>query len=62
MGKARITIFDGNGRMVQQFAFDKQQSVFRQQLNVGGLASGLYYLNIQFNGAGKPYVFKIVKN
>ena len=60
-GKVLVTVYDITGKQVQENTFDKQASVFRQQMNVAALAKGTYVLRVLFLKQEIAYTFKLAK-
>ncbi len=61
MGKVRVALFDVGGKLITESQYDKQASVFRQQMNIGTLNKGAYILSVQFYGMDTPLVYRLVK-
>ncbi len=56
----KFTIFDVQGRIVKQSVYGSQFSTFRFNLPMAGLNKGFYVLSVEFNGGGKPQVYKFL--
>jgi len=61
MGKVQVSLFETGGRLITTQVFNKQEQKFRQQMNIGQLANGAYFIRVQFNGQDKPYSYTLVK-
>jgi hypothetical protein len=56
----KFTIYDIGGRMVKQTVLASQFSTFRYTIPTTGLGRGVYVLSVEFNGGGKPQVYKFI--
>ncbi len=59
-GRVKLTITDESGRMVLAQEFVKAQSLMTQQINVGNLGTGVYFLSIE-QSDGTKLVRRFVK-
>jgi hypothetical protein len=60
VGKVALRVYDVSGKMISSKMVDKKAVVLQQQLDVHGLAAGLYYVEI-VGGNGKPVMKKFIK-
>ena len=60
MGRGYITIYDVNGRMIQETKFEKTSTVIEIHVNMVPMAKGAYVISIQFSDL-IPHLFKIMK-
>jgi ribosomal protein L14 len=56
----KFSIYDIGGRLVKQAVMSSQLTTFRYTLPMTGLGKGVYVLSIEFNGGGKPQVYKFI--
>ncbi len=61
MGKVKVSVYDINGRLIQQNVFVKTNSFFQQQLYLQPSAKGMYLVKIEFASKEKPSVFKLIR-
>jgi hypothetical protein len=59
-GRSAVTVFDMNGRRIRNFTFAKAEGVYHGNLDLGGLISGLYYIEVSTNN--KRLRSAIIKN
>ncbi len=59
-GNVKFNIFDISGRFVKEVIMDKTATTFSLTVPLQGLSRGAYVLEVEFQGASKPEMFKII--
>jgi hypothetical protein len=49
-GKVSVTLVNETGGVVQTYQFSKADACFLQQLPIGGLAKGVYFIKVSMPG------------
>ncbi|WP_205513933.1 PKD domain-containing protein [Longitalea arenae] len=58
-GQLTIRVYDVNGALIRNESSNKQGALFQKSVNVAGLKTGLYYVEIKLNG--KRYTTTFIK-
>jgi hypothetical protein len=45
-GRSSLRIYDVSGRLVKTFAFQKGEGTYSRSIDLGGMKSGMYYIEI----------------
>lgn len=61
IGRVIVTLFDINGRQVQENIFMKDAVYFQQSLILQNALHGMCLLKIQFTNEDKPFIFKLIR-
>ena len=60
-GKVIVTLYDVNGKAVQENVFTKETVVFQQTLILQQSLHGMYLLKVQIAKENKPFIFKLIR-